>query len=99
MTAAKNLADQGYEVHLLEKENTLGGQANHLFQTFQGESVEKALVQMTREIEENQKIHLHMNTELKNVSGFVGNFISTLGSGDETLELEHGVAIVATGGP
>ena len=97
MTAARNLADQGYEVHLLEKESILGGQANHLFKTFQGESVEASLAQMTREIQENPRIHLHMNTELKNVTGFVGNFVSTLGSGEEETELNHGVAILATG--
>ena len=97
MTAAKNLADQGYEVHLLEKESTLGGQANHLFQTFQGESIADSLEQMTQTVKENQRIHLHMNTELKNVSGFVGNFVSTLGTGEEQTELNHGVAILATG--
>jgi len=97
MTAATNLADQGYEVHLLEKEDVLGGQANHLYKTSQGESVENALKKMIQNIEKNQRIHLHMNTELKNVSGFVGNFTSTLGTGKQTQELEHGVAILATG--
>ncbi|SMC49618.1 NADPH-dependent glutamate synthase beta chain [Desulfocicer vacuolatum DSM 3385] len=97
MTAASNLADQGYEVHLLEKEGALGGQANHLFKTSQGESVKNALDNMIQGIEQNQKIHLHMNTELRDVSGFVGNFTSTLGSGEDTRELEHGVAILATG--
>ena len=43
MTAAKNLAGQGYDVHLLEKSSSLGGQANHLYHTFQGKISRKNL--------------------------------------------------------
>ena len=97
MTAARNLADQGYEVHLVEKAPVLGGQANHLFRTALDEPVAPALAQMIETITADEKIHVHMETELEAVSGFVGNFTSTLANSGQTEELQHGVAILATG--
>jgi heterodisulfide reductase subunit A2 len=51
-----------------------------------------------REIEKNEKIHVHLNTSLEAVDGFVGNFKSTLSENGDKQELEHGIAVIATGG-
>jgi heterodisulfide reductase subunit A2 len=98
MAAARSLARQGYDTHIVEKSNRLGGQALNLFRTAKGEDVQKKLAEMTAEIEKDPKIHLHLNTALTNVDGFVGNFKSTLSAGGAEQVLEHGVAIIATGG-
>ncbi|MBF0243549.1 MAG: FAD-dependent oxidoreductase, partial [Desulfamplus sp.] len=98
LTAAKNLADQGYEVHVIEKDSKIGGQANNLYHTFQGEDIQQQLVEVKKEIESNHKIYLHLNTTVEDVQGFVGNFKSTLLCSGQTSEIEHGVAVVATGG-
>jgi len=97
LTAAKNLADQGYEVHVIEKDSKLGGQANNLYHTFQGEDIQKQLFAVKQDIESNDKIHLHLNTSLEDVQGFVGNFKSKLSCNGEISEIEHGVAVIATG--
>ena len=99
MTAAKNLAEQGYEAHLVERSNVLGGQANGLFKTWQGEDVQGYIQTLKESVENDPLIHLHRSTELTQVDGFVGNFHSVLtSSGGETIQLDHGIAIVATGG-
>jgi heterodisulfide reductase subunit A len=98
MAAARSLARQGYETHIVEKGARLGGQAHHLFRTAKGESVPRKLAEMTAEIEADPKIHVHLNTELAQVDGFVGSFKSTLSAGGRQEVLEHGVAIIATGG-
>jgi len=97
MNAAETLAQQGYETHLIEKNDALGGQALNLFKTVSGDDVQEKLSSLIADVEQNENIHIHLNTEIKNVDGFVGSFKSTMAAGGEESELEHGVAIVATG--
>ncbi|MBW2220338.1 MAG: CoB--CoM heterodisulfide reductase iron-sulfur subunit A family protein, partial [Deltaproteobacteria bacterium] len=97
ITSAKNLAGQGYEVHLVEKSASLGGEAKNLYKTFQGEDIQKELASLISEVENNDKVHIHLDTALENVDGFVGNFESTLSSNGKSDTIEHGIAVIATG--
>lgn len=97
MSAANTLALQGYETHIIEKSDVLGGQALNLYKTISGDNVQEKLTDLISTVQEEEKIQVHLNTELSNVDGFVGNFKSTLTSGETTSELEYGVAVVATG--
>lgn len=97
MTAAKSLASQGYQTHLIEKKDKLGGEAHKLYKTAQGEDVQTHLDQLIKEIEANDKITVHCNTTLEGVDGFVGNFKSTLKTNDTAFELDYGIAVLATG--
>jgi heterodisulfide reductase subunit A2 len=97
MSAAKNLAVQGYRTCLIEKDGVLGGQARNLYQTWKGENVQQNLAKLIQEVQSNPKIDVYLNTELKQVEGFVGNFKSTLQMNGNEKVLEHGIAIVATG--
>jgi heterodisulfide reductase subunit A len=98
MAAARSLARQGYDTHVVEKSDRLGGQAHNLFRTAKGEDVQKKLSEMTAEIQEDPRIRVHLNTALTQVDGFVGNFKSTLSADGAEQVIEHGVAIIATGG-
>jgi len=97
MSAAKNLAAQGYHTYLIEKGTALGGQAKSIYQTWRGEDVQKNLTGLIQEIESNQKIEVYLSSELKQVEGFVGNFKSTIQTNGREKILEHGIAIIATG--
>ncbi len=97
MTAARNLAEQGYATCLIEKSCALGGQARDIYQTWRGEDVQENLIQLIQEVQSNPKIDVCLNTELKQVEGFVGNFKSTLRMNGNEKVLEHGIAIIATG--
>jgi heterodisulfide reductase subunit A len=91
MTAALNLADQGFQSYLVEKENVLGG---HL----QDQGYIKKLVDR---VKKEKLIDVYTNSKLVQTSGFVGNFSSVLESGKtKTKEqtVDHGVIIIATGG-
>jgi heterodisulfide reductase subunit A len=97
MAAARSLARQGYDAHIIEKESQLGGQARNIYRTAAGDSVPEKLNHLINEIQKNKKIHVHLETEIKQVEGFVGNFETTLAAnGDEEI-IEHGVAVMATG--
>ena len=95
--AAKDLAEQGYYTCLIEKGDSLGGQALQLHETWDGEDVQEKLTELISSLESNQKIDILTNTELKNVDGFVGNFQSTVETSGEERVIDHGVAIIATG--
>ena len=98
MSAAQTLAAQGYDTHIVEKTHQLGGQAHNLFQTPAGENIGEKLDALISDLTGNQHITVHLDTELAAVDGFVGNFTSTLKTGGSEQTLEHGVAVVATGG-
>ncbi len=97
MTTAASLADQGYETHLVERTDRLGGQALNLFHTALGDDIQQKLAEMVRSVEENSNIKIHLNTEIANVEGFVGNFLSTLSGNGTEEKLEHGIIVMATG--
>ncbi len=97
MTSAKSLASQGYQVHIIEKKEQLGGEASKLFKTAQGEDVSDGLGKLIADVKGNENITVHCNTTLESVDGFVGNFKSDLKTNDESFKLEYGVAVLATG--
>ncbi|RLC05292.1 MAG: heterodisulfide reductase [Deltaproteobacteria bacterium] len=97
IVAAKTLADQGYHTHLVEKEDKLGGQANHLYQTWQGEDIQTHLSSMIKSIEKDKLIDIHLNTEITDVDGFVGNFETHVNKNGDNETLKHGITIIATG--
>ena len=97
ITAAKNLSQQGYLTYVVEKDNTLGGQALNLHETWQGEDVQKRLTALINDIESDENINIIKNAQVKKVNGFVGNFQTTIEAAGKEQEINHGVAIIATG--
>jgi heterodisulfide reductase subunit A len=99
MTAALELAKQGFEVHIVEKDKELGGHLRtmHYLLDKDGNPQEKLKI-IRKAVNENNKIHVHTNAEVVDVYGFVGNFKTTIKqhNGKES-EIEHGIVIVATG--
>ncbi len=112
MTAALNLAGQGFTVELVERDGELGGNLRHLRYLVPtngngaSQNPQKYLAELIQEIIEHPLINVHLNTELLETGGFKGNFNSTLQShsrkvlpqNDETFQVQHGVTIIATGG-
>ena len=99
MTAALELAKQGFEIHLVEKENELGGHLRKIHYLLEkDDDPQKKLEEMTKAVMENSKIHVYTSAEVVDVYGFVGNFKTMIKQHDgKEKEIEHGVVIVATG--
>jgi heterodisulfide reductase subunit A len=101
MTAALALAEQGFEAYLIEKNKELGGFLRKIHYTLNKDDTQKHLKTLIEKVNSNKLIKVFRNAKVENVSGYVGNFRTTvtLDSGNKTKkELEHGVIIVATGG-
>ena len=99
MTAALNLAEQGFEVNLVERTETLGGNALYLKHTWSGEHIPTQVAKLIDKVVWNDKITVHKGFEVTAVEGFVGNFKSTITSkSGVSLIIDHGVGVIATGG-
>ncbi|MGD9113233.1 MAG: NAD(P)-binding protein, partial [Desulfobacterales bacterium] len=75
MQAAITAAESGYEVHLVEREPSIGGHMAKFDKTFP--SLDCAACIMTPkmvEVGQHEKISLHTYSEVASVEGFVGNF-------------------------
>jgi len=97
MTAALELARQGFEVHLVEKENELGGHLRTLYYLLEGDNPREKLDRIMEEVMGSDKIHTYLGAEVIDTSGFVGNFKSKIMHSNAQKEIEHGIIIVATG--
>ncbi|NTU48474.1 MAG: FAD-dependent oxidoreductase, partial [Syntrophobacteraceae bacterium] len=99
MVSALTLARQGFKAHIVEKKDRLGGHGRKVHQTWKGENVDDYLADLIEEVKGHPDIEVHLNTEVKGTSGYVGNFrteISLDGNGG-TRELEHWVTIISVG--
>ncbi len=99
MTAALNIAAQGFRVDLVEGGDMLGGNARRLFRTVKGEEVQPFLLELIDKVEKNESITVHYHARVVDVQGFVGNFKTLVSeNGNEPIEIRHGAAVLATGG-
>jgi heterodisulfide reductase subunit A-like polyferredoxin len=99
MNAALGLADQGYEVVLVEKEKQLGGMANRLTFTIEGDDVQTYLKGLMERVTTHSLIQVLTQALVVGFSGFQGNFTTEVlvGPGPYQRKINHGVTIVATG--
>jgi len=97
MTAALNLANQGYEVYLVEKEKELGGMARKLYHTIDGMDVQAYLADIIGRINKHPLIHKYVDATIAEASGYIGNFVTKIKMGKTVKEVKHGIVIVATG--
>ena len=107
MTAALTLARQGFPVHLVEREDHLGGNLLRLHHYVQAVGGAEGVLwldprayarDLIGQVETEPLIQVHLNAELVDVSGFVGNFRSRLRGPDGEQEIRHGAVVIATGG-
>jgi heterodisulfide reductase subunit A len=97
LTAAIELANQDFDVYLVEKEKELGGNLRHIHYLISGENPQEKLNSLIEQVKGTEKIHLYTDAKIEKIEGTIGNFQTTIATGGETKEFKHGVAIVATG--
>ncbi|NDJ74955.1 MAG: CoB--CoM heterodisulfide reductase iron-sulfur subunit A family protein [Chloroflexi bacterium] len=102
MTTALAIADSGFDVHLVERTEMLGGNLLNLYYVAEGYNPQRLLRDLVNRVRAHQRITTYTRTDVTHHEGHVGYFRATLrtrhnGSEVET-DIEHGVTIVATGG-
>ncbi|HSD84547.1 MAG TPA: FAD-dependent oxidoreductase, partial [Anaerolineae bacterium] len=106
MTAALSLAEQGFPVHLIEKEAELGGNLRNALVslpraggTEEGAKEPQAiLTRLVDQVQHNALITVHLQSQVVATSGFMGSLVSKVREASGTRqEVQHGVTILATG--
>jgi heterodisulfide reductase subunit A-like polyferredoxin len=98
MQAAISLAEQGFPVHLIEKRDKLGGNLRTVHTRTNGQNPKTILKKLIDQVEASPEITLHMEAQVVNATGFMGNFSTTIQHKDgRQEELKHGTTILAVG--
>ncbi|MGC9029375.1 MAG: FAD-dependent oxidoreductase [Desulfomonilaceae bacterium] len=97
MTAAVSLANQGFEVFLVEKDHDLGGMARRIHYTLEGLDVQGFLADLIQRVYQQPRIHVITDAIITAVSGYVGNFSTTIATKGRIRQIQHGAAVLAIG--
>jgi heterodisulfide reductase subunit A len=81
----------------VEKDTELGGMARRIHSTLEGLDVKAYLDELIRKVYQHPLIHVSHDATITDVSGYVGNFTTTVKSEGKVKEIRHGAAIIATG--
>ena len=98
MTASLRLAEQGYEVCLIEREKELGGNLRESFYTLKGSDPQALLQNLIKQIESNGNIHLYSEADALGFEKKNGHYRTKIRHQNEEKILDHGTLIIATGG-
>lgn len=99
LTAALSLADQGYAVHLVERQPELGGNLRRKRYLLESAAdPKKYLARLIERVKAEERIKLYLLARISAVEGCVGNFTTRLSVADKAeVEIRHGAIVVATG--
>lgn len=98
MTAALSIADQGFEVVLVDREKELGGTANRLTYSLEGFDVKSFVADLKAKVNGHDRIQVETGAKIRKLTGVVGNFTTDISrNGDKLARIDHGAVVVATG--
>ncbi len=94
LTAAANLARQGYETHLVERSGRLGGILTDLEEIAPAGVPARAVVEEKVREAQEAGVHLHLGVDVETIGGHIGKFHARLSNGEE---LAVGAVVLAMG--
>jgi len=94
LNAGLKLSHLGYDVEIVEKTDQLGGLTKELFKLYPTNVDATVLVKdLVQRVRDNKKIKVHLNSQVKSVTGKIGNYEVTV----DDQKLIIGIIVVATG--
>ncbi|MHA1254437.1 MAG: CoB--CoM heterodisulfide reductase iron-sulfur subunit A family protein [Promethearchaeota archaeon] len=97
MHAGLDLANQGFQTTIIEKESELGGVLNSVNKIYPTHDDASKILEIKELVKNHQKIKVLTSAIPIKVDGFIGNFEVTVKQGEKTLNFDVGAIIVATG--
>ncbi len=100
ITAALNIANQGFKAFLIEKEDLLGGNLNYLNILYPiQQKASQFLQEIIEKVQNNPNITIFLNSKIQTIRGYLGNYdVQIVDSNNNVSDLKIGTIIVATGG-
>lgn len=98
LTAAAELADHGFETHLVEQAAGLGGRHLDSSPDLDGFNSKLHVIELIEKVEKHKHITIHKGAVIEEFTGHTGNFLTKIKEGDgTTVSVQHGIGIIATG--
>lgn len=98
MTAAIEIANQGFKVNLIERNEALGGYTRDLNSIFlSAKDPESVIGPLMDTVKNHPNINTHLKATVTNLDGFTGDFELTVRKNGSTTTHKTGAIIVATG--
>jgi heterodisulfide reductase subunit A-like polyferredoxin len=98
MTAALQLADEGFVTHLVERSAELGGNMRNVHYLLEADlDPQRELASLIAQVCSHPRIRLHTSSTVESVEGSIGNFTTTVKTPAGPVRFKHGAVIVATG--
>lgn len=97
LSVSESLAGMGLEVILVERSGKLGGLMNNLHILDTGKPAEEQVGKIAEKVLSTENITTHVGSEVKEITGYIGNFVATIQSGEETIQETVGCIVVAVG--
>lgn len=97
MSAALSLAEQGFDVDIIEKSAQLGGNLKIINSTLENENLDKFKTELIEGTNSHRNIDSHLNSEVTGITGHIGHFKVMLLKDNKPKELSCAAIIVATG--
>ncbi|MBS7250570.1 MAG: CoB--CoM heterodisulfide reductase iron-sulfur subunit A family protein [Candidatus Freyarchaeota archaeon] len=98
MTAALCLANQGFNVLIVEKEPNIGGMLNKLYKLYlTNQEVSEILNPVIQSVRKHKNIRILTSASVKEVEGYFGDFEVTVSFNGGTEKFRAGTIILATG--
>jgi heterodisulfide reductase subunit A len=99
MQASISLAQQGFQVDLVEITDQLGGNLNLIAVPSNGTDPRLTAKKLIGDVASYQEITVHLNSKVVGTTGFKGNFATTIQNSEGSRnEIKHGTTILAVGG-
>ncbi|MCK4234280.1 CoB--CoM heterodisulfide reductase iron-sulfur subunit A family protein, partial [candidate division WOR-3 bacterium] len=97
MISALNLSKRGIAINIIENDKTLGGNAERFSYTLEGEDVQNYIAGIKKEVEQDDRISVHLESQVVSLDGAAGSFIIAIQKDTEKENICAGTVIVATG--
>ncbi len=98
--AARSLADQGFEVYLVDLKSSLGGEALEFIDLYYINITKDDIINQINYLKSKSNVHFVLNSKVIDVRGYVGNYrvkIKNLIDDRKEQEIPVGIIIVAIG--
>ncbi|MHA1314517.1 MAG: 4Fe-4S binding protein [Candidatus Helarchaeota archaeon] len=96
--AALDLAEQGFETHLISNELKIGGFLRHFYKLYTGETTKELIQSFFTRVMKDKYIYVHESSTILDIRGYVGNFETDIKLKNEKVEtIKSGAIIVAIG--
>ncbi len=98
MMAALGIAQHGFQVHIVEREDRLGGLINHVGKVYPMKvSASSVVSSLEDEVRKHPMIEVHASSTVGSIRGYIGNYDIEIVSNGSSTKHKIGTIIVATG--